>query len=137
MTFVPTDIANCVLWLPWDTGLYEDDAGTNPVEHTDDVHYWADASGQGNHALATANFPSYWSGTGLVYNSANSKRLECGTVVTSNSFTWFVLYRSGAFNATADNYQALIGFGSSSDGADGGGFFIRKNDKKSALYVAK
>jgi hypothetical protein len=48
-TFAPDDLANLVLWLKADVGVYQDVAGTTPSDSdTDVVKLWQDQSGEGN-----------------------------------------------------------------------------------------
>lgn len=65
-SFLPTDIANLVLWLDANdlTTLFQDAAGTTPATDTSVVGHWADKSDQGNNVTqsTTAFKPTYLTG---------------------------------------------------------------------------
>lgn len=131
--FNPNDFGNTTLWLKpgeVDSSL---DAGL--------ASEWADTSGEGNDSTQSSDVAKLAnSSSGFVrsYSNRNSggKWLNTPQVITSNSFTFFVVACMQYPYDTSDPYRTMIGFGDSAD-ADGGVFAIRYDLQKIALYLAK
>lgn len=56
--FLPSNIPGLFLWLRSETDLYQDNPPTIEAEDGDDVSYWGDQSGFGNHATQDAIAPA-------------------------------------------------------------------------------
>lgn len=117
MTFAPTDITGCRLWIKADKGVYTDTA-MNYAAQKDGaaVAAWEDFSGQGNHLVqvASSSRPIYFtnrvhkkpalsfSGSGMFLQTA-----VVNTVPSQCPFTVFVVYKSDL--AVADANRRIIG----------------------------
>jgi hypothetical protein len=110
-TVEPDDIANLVVWLKSDTGVYSD-AGTTPAVADDPVQQWNDQSGSGNHftQATLANRPLYKT---AVVNSLPALRYDAtndslsSTLTRGLGGTYFIVYcHNGAGSA---NRRGLVG----------------------------
>ena len=110
VTFVPTDIAGCLLWLRSDLGITKDGS--------DKVSQWADQSGNSNHASqSTDSKKPIWtanqlnSNPSLIFTNTSQQYLSLVSNISLNALTCFVVWK-------ASNAGGLV-FG----GANGDGFY--------------